>query len=196
MCLTPQPCGLHPTRLLRLWDSPGKNTRVVSYSLLQGIFLTQGSNPGLLHWHVCSLPLSHLGSPSLDVTWHKNFLFFFFKCPEDLDKITEEDDSQDTPQRRKAASQAVVQQRKILLENSDDDGADNSEPDFATGRLCPHSSSTLWRVRQKFPETSAICRTLLSVGCANLRNTGQLNSAMLLAEKLYPEVNFKQCLEK
>ncbi|KAM9684833.1 RAD51-associated protein 1 isoform 2-T2 [Dama dama] len=51
----------------------------------------------------------------------------------DLDKITEEDDSQDTPQRRKAASQAVVQQRKILLENSDDDGADDSEPDFATG---------------------------------------------------------------
>ncbi|XP_070309252.1 RAD51-associated protein 1 isoform X2 [Odocoileus virginianus] len=51
----------------------------------------------------------------------------------DLDKITEEDDSQGTPQRRKAASQAVVQQRKILLENSDDDGADDSEPDFATG---------------------------------------------------------------
>uniref|UniRef100_A0A8C6E1P8 RAD51 associated protein 1 n=1 Tax=Moschus moschiferus TaxID=68415 RepID=A0A8C6E1P8_MOSMO len=51
----------------------------------------------------------------------------------DLDKITEEDDSLDTPRRRKAASQAVVQQRKILLENSDDDGANDSEPDFATG---------------------------------------------------------------
>ena len=27
-----------------------------------GIFLTQGSNPHLLHWKVDSLPLSHLGS--------------------------------------------------------------------------------------------------------------------------------------
>ncbi|XP_027396870.1 RAD51-associated protein 1 isoform X1 [Bos indicus x Bos taurus] len=51
----------------------------------------------------------------------------------DLDKITEEDESQDTPPRRKAASQAVVQQRKILLENGYDDGANDSEPDFATG---------------------------------------------------------------
>ncbi|XP_059882028.1 RAD51-associated protein 1 isoform X3 [Delphinus delphis] len=50
-----------------------------------------------------------------------------------LDKITEEDDSQGPQRRRKAASQAVVQQRKILLENSDGDGADDSEPDFATG---------------------------------------------------------------
>ena len=31
--------------------------------LLQGIFLTQGSNPRLLHWQADSLPLSHLGSP-------------------------------------------------------------------------------------------------------------------------------------
>ena len=31
--------------------------------LLQGIFLTQGSNPGLLHWQSFSLPLRHQGSP-------------------------------------------------------------------------------------------------------------------------------------
>ena len=31
------------------WGSPGKNSGVGSYSLLQGIFPTQGSNPGLLH---------------------------------------------------------------------------------------------------------------------------------------------------
>ena len=30
------------------WNSPGQNTGVGSLSLLQGIFLTQGSNPGLL----------------------------------------------------------------------------------------------------------------------------------------------------
>ena len=28
------------------WDSPGKNTGVGSHALLQGIFPTQGSNPG------------------------------------------------------------------------------------------------------------------------------------------------------
>ena len=31
------------------WDSPGKNTGVGCHSLLQGTFLTQGSNPDLLH---------------------------------------------------------------------------------------------------------------------------------------------------
>ena len=35
--------------LVYLWNSPGKNTGVGSQSLLQGIFLTQGSNPGLPH---------------------------------------------------------------------------------------------------------------------------------------------------
>ena len=35
------------SRLLCPWDSPGKNTGVGCYALLQGIFLTQGSNPGL-----------------------------------------------------------------------------------------------------------------------------------------------------
>ena len=32
------------------------------HSILQGIFLTQGSNPCLLHWQENSLPLSHQGS--------------------------------------------------------------------------------------------------------------------------------------
>ena len=30
-------------------NSPAKNTGLCYHSLLQGIFLTQGSNPGLLH---------------------------------------------------------------------------------------------------------------------------------------------------
>ena len=38
-----------PARLLCSWNSPGKNTGMCSHSLLQGIFLTQESNPGLLH---------------------------------------------------------------------------------------------------------------------------------------------------
>ena len=44
-------------------DSPGKNTGVGCYVLLQGIFLTQGLNSCLLRWQVDSLLLSHLGSP-------------------------------------------------------------------------------------------------------------------------------------
>ena len=55
-CLTLRPHGLQSARLLCPGNSPGKNTRVGCYSLLQGIFLTQGSNPGLPHCKVDSLP--------------------------------------------------------------------------------------------------------------------------------------------
>ena len=47
------------------WDFPGKNTGVGCHFLLHGIFLTQGSNPRLLHWEAGSLPLSHQRSPPL-----------------------------------------------------------------------------------------------------------------------------------
>ena len=45
------------------WDSPGKNIGVVCHALLQGIFPTQGSNPGLPHCRWILYPLSHQGSP-------------------------------------------------------------------------------------------------------------------------------------
>ena len=61
-CLTlcdPMNC----TRLLCPLDFPGNGTDVGCYFLLQGIFPTQGSNPGLLQ---CRLNhLSHQGSPWL-----------------------------------------------------------------------------------------------------------------------------------
>ena len=41
------------------WNSPGKNTGVGSLSLLQGIFTTQGLNPGLLHFRQILYQLSH-----------------------------------------------------------------------------------------------------------------------------------------
>ena len=44
-----QPHGLQPARLLCPWDFPGNNTGVGCHFLLQGIFPTQGSNPGLPH---------------------------------------------------------------------------------------------------------------------------------------------------
>ena len=45
------------------WASPGKNTRVGAHSLLQGTFLTQGLNPGLLHCRWILYHLNHQGSP-------------------------------------------------------------------------------------------------------------------------------------
>ena len=63
--------GLQPARHLCPRNFPGKNTGVGCYFLLQGIFLTQGSNTHLLcllHWQVNSLPLLHLGSPDSSYT--------------------------------------------------------------------------------------------------------------------------------
>ena len=44
-------------------DSPGKNTRAGCHALLQGIFPTQGSNPGLPHCRQVLHCLNHQGSP-------------------------------------------------------------------------------------------------------------------------------------
>ena len=44
-----RPYGPQAPKLLCPWDSPGKNSGVGCHFLLQGIFPTQGSNPGLLH---------------------------------------------------------------------------------------------------------------------------------------------------
>ena len=43
-------------------DSPGKNTGVDCHALLQGIFPTQGWNPGLLHCRRILYCLSHQGT--------------------------------------------------------------------------------------------------------------------------------------
>ena len=40
------------TRLFCPWDFPGKNTAVGCHFPLQGISMTQGSNPSLLHWQM------------------------------------------------------------------------------------------------------------------------------------------------
>ena len=54
------PHGLHSP-----WNSPGQNTEVGSLSLVQGIFLTQGSNPGFPHCRQILYQLSHKGSPRI-----------------------------------------------------------------------------------------------------------------------------------
>ena len=39
-----------PTDCILPWDFPGKNTKVGCHFLLQGIFLTEGSNLSLLYY--------------------------------------------------------------------------------------------------------------------------------------------------
>ena len=52
-----------PARLLCPWNSPGQNFGGGWHSLFQGIFPTQGLNPGLLHCRWVLHCLSHQGSP-------------------------------------------------------------------------------------------------------------------------------------
>ena len=49
----------------RPWNSPGRNSGVGSLPLLQGIFPTQGSNPGLPHCRQILYQLNHKGSPRI-----------------------------------------------------------------------------------------------------------------------------------
>ena len=73
LCSVANLCSNHcdpmkPARLFCPWDSPGKNTGESCLFFLQGVFLTQGSSLyllHLLHWQMDSLPLSHLGTPSM-----------------------------------------------------------------------------------------------------------------------------------
>ena len=58
-----QPHGLQPTRPPLHGDSPGKNTGVGCLALLQRIFPTQGSNPGLPHCRWNFLPTELPGKP-------------------------------------------------------------------------------------------------------------------------------------
>ena len=70
MCLVTQSCPILATP----WtvaltgssvhgDSPSKNIGVGCHALLQGIFPTQGLNPGLLHCRQILYHLSHQGNP-------------------------------------------------------------------------------------------------------------------------------------
>ena len=55
--------SLQPYGLYSPWNFPGQNTGVGSLFLLQRIFPTQGSNPGLPHCRQIHYQLSYQGSP-------------------------------------------------------------------------------------------------------------------------------------
>ena len=56
---------LQSSGLYSPWNSPSQNTGVGSLSLRQGIFPTQGLNPGLPHCRQILYQLSHKGSPRI-----------------------------------------------------------------------------------------------------------------------------------
>lgn len=58
---------------------------------------------------------------------------------EELNKITEEGDVRDVEGERRTTSKARAQQRRKLSEGSSGSSADGTEPDSATGELCPAS---------------------------------------------------------
>ena len=70
--------GLEATRLLPPWDFPGKNPVVGNHFILQGIFLTHGSNQGLLHCRQIFYHLSHQGrcleEINLNIHWKDWYL--------------------------------------------------------------------------------------------------------------------------
>ena len=57
----PDSLQIHGPALLLCLYSPGKNTGMSHHSLLQGIFPTQGSNPGLPHCRWILYCLNHQG---------------------------------------------------------------------------------------------------------------------------------------
>ena len=76
------------------WDFPGKNTGVGCHFLLQGIFPTQGSNPGLLHLlqrQEDSLPLHHVlahwySFQSVLLVLFRSYLWLFLRITDQLPK--------------------------------------------------------------------------------------------------------------
>ena len=78
------PHGLEPSRLFCPWDFPGEKTGVGFHFLLQGIFPTQGLDPGLPHCRQTFYCLSHQGSPVYSI----NSIFLRIFCDPRVQKFS------------------------------------------------------------------------------------------------------------
>ena len=76
-----------PWTIYSSWNSPGQNTGVGCCSLLQGIFPTQGSNPGLLHCRRILHQLSHKGSPRI-LEWEAYLLSSGSSWPRNQSRVS------------------------------------------------------------------------------------------------------------
>ena len=70
-----------------LWNSPSQNTGVGSLSLLQEIFPTQGSNPGLLQSGQIFYQLSHGEIPTNKEWFTRKSAWYAINNSENLDEI-------------------------------------------------------------------------------------------------------------
>ena len=77
-----KPHNLWPHGLYRPWNSPGQNTGLGSLSLLQGIFPTQGLNPGLPHCRRILYQLSQQGKPKNTGVSNVSLLHWIFLTQE------------------------------------------------------------------------------------------------------------------
>ena len=75
-------------QLICPWDFPGNSTGVDCHFLLQGIFLTQGLNPGLPHCRQTLYCLSHQGSPIFRIKNYKSIKPKYIKMTKDLIDIS------------------------------------------------------------------------------------------------------------
>ena len=66
--------SLRPHELYSTWNSPEQNTGMGCPALLQGIFPTQGSNPGLPHCRKILYQLSHKGH-----THKETYIYIHYK---------------------------------------------------------------------------------------------------------------------
>ena len=73
----PKDCS--PPGFLYPWNFPDNNTGEGCYSHFQRNFPTQESNLCLLYWQADLLSLSHLGSPTKDLSYFKNQNMYILK---------------------------------------------------------------------------------------------------------------------
>ena len=71
--------SLQPHGMYSSWNSLGQNNGVGSLSLLQGIFLTQGSNSGLPHFRQILYQLSHKEAQCIQNVSYMHTKYIFLK---------------------------------------------------------------------------------------------------------------------
>ena len=129
------------------WNSPGQNTGVGSLSLLQGIFPTQGSNPGLPDWRRSLYELSHQGSPRI-LEW--------VACPFSSGSSPPKESNQGLLHCRSILYQLSYQRKKNLARNAGDAGSNlgrGTQSSLSVQQLSPLN-------RMTEPMHSGLCTTV------------------------------------
>ena len=115
------------------WNSPDQNTGVGSLSLLQGIFPTQGSNPGLPHFMEILYQLSHKGSPRILEWVALSLLQWFFLTQESSQglfhcrQILYQMSYQGSPNRKYKLKGKIFESHTFQIRNIQKDYARNSQ---------------------------------------------------------------------